>query len=404
MARMIVAIAVGFLVIFPGADFSAASAAAPAGGEQTPLSQPAIAALDAISEAEWLSESSIALLGRVIAASSRRSLDAAAVTDARAQALAGSGYLVGAHGYPQHDYNAAYLLKHGARENAIAQVNYGVMLQDGRAVQDGKSDPAAALEQFTLAARQGHPVANFNLAAYNRDGIAMRQNYSEAIRLFKLVASAPNVRQAQAYYELGRMLDHGVGVGKDAELAEKHYGAAAELSHAESLYRLGELRYRDAARAESVDEYDFLIEASEGLYILAFAAFERDAGAGDVYAMRRLGDLHRSGQGAVRNNKEAYRNYSAAAERGDALAKLMAGRMQFNGDGTEKNEAAAVTIFKALAEAGDVGGQMELAALHLTGNGGVKEDIAEATRLYTLAARQGDERAQTALKALGKTW
>ncbi len=366
--------------------------------------QPAIAALDTITDKEWLSEPSIALLGRVIAASSKEALDTAAKSDARAQALAGSGYLVGAHGYPQDNAEAARLLKLGARDNVIAQVNYGVMLQDGRAGSGGWQALAGAREHFNLAASRGHPVASYNLAVFNRDGIATEQNYSEAIRLFRFAASTPNVRQGQANYEVARMYDYGIGVAKDEELAKWYYGAAAELSHAESLFRLGDLRFGDAAMAESGDEYDFWTDAGEEFYRLAFAAFQRDAGAGDAYAMRRLGDLYRTGTGVVRNYEEAFSSYSAAADRGDGLARLMTGRMQFEGQGIEKNEAAAVAIYRTLAEAGDVGGQMELAALYLAGNGGLNKDIAEATRLYTLAARQGDERARGVLKTLGKTW
>ncbi len=365
----------------------------------------ALSALDSISEKEWLSESSITLLGRVIAASSKAALDEAAKNDARAQALAGSGYLVGAHGYPQNNDRAALFLKAGAfGGNVIAQVNYGVMLQDGRAGRTDWTALAGAREHFNLAARQGHPVASFNLAVFNRDGIATEQNYSEAIRLFKLAASTPNIRQGQAYYELGRLYDYGTGVAKDEDAAEKYYGAAAELSHAESLYRLGELRYIDAVYVESQELFDFLKDASEEFYRLAFVAFQRDAGAGDTYAMRRLGDLYRMGYGVGSNYEEAYRSYGAAADRGDTTARLMTGRMLFEGQGVKKNEAAAVAIYKALADAGDVGGQMELAALHLAGKGGVKKDIAEAIRLYTLAARQGDARAQSTLKTLGKTW
>ncbi len=391
------------LAIVANAFLPVVEAAAPP-AKAAAAAQPAIAALDAITDKEWLSESSIGLLGRVIAASSKAALDEAAKNDARAQALAGSGFLVGAHGYPQDNAEAARLLKLGARDDVIAQVNYGVMLQDGRAGSGGWEALAGAREHFILAARQGHPVADFNLAIFNRDGIATKQNYSEAIRLFRRAASTPNARQGQANYELARLFDYGVGVAKDEEFAEKYYGAAAELSHAESLYRLGDLRIGDAVMAESSDEHDLWTDAGEEFYRLAFAAFQRDAGAGDTYAMRRLGDLYRTGTGVVRNYEEGFSSYSAAADRGDALARLMSGRMQFEGQGVAKNEAAAVAIYKTLAEAGDVGGQMELAALHLTGKGGVKKDIAEATRLYTLAARQGDERARGVLKTLGKTW
>ncbi len=405
MTRIGAKIATAFLAVFSGAAFLASGPAEAASSEKAASAQSAIAALDAIDEKEWLSESSISLLGRVIAASSKEALDAAATDDARAQALAGSGYLVGAHGYPQNNDRADLFLKAGASGgNVIAQVNYGAMLRDGRAGSGGWQALAGAREHFNLAARQGHPVASYNLAVFNRDGIALEQNYSEAIRLFKLAASTPNARRGQAYYELGRMYDFGVGVAKDAEAAEKYYGAAAELSHAESLYRLGELRYIDAVGVESLEEFDFLKDASEEFYRLAFAAFQRDAVGGDTYAMRRLGDLYRMGSGVTTNYEEAFRSYSAAADRGDVLARLMAGRMLFAGQGVAKNEAAAVAIYKALADAGDVGGQMELAALYLAGNGGMKKDITEATRLYTLAARQGDARAQSTLKTLGKTW
>ncbi|NWG93164.1 MAG: sel1 repeat family protein [Parvularculaceae bacterium] len=95
------------------------------------------------------------------------------------------------------------------------------MLQDGRA-------PAEAREQFDRAARQGHPVASFNLAVFNRDGIAMKRNISEAIRLFRLAAETPNVRQGQAHYELARILETGDGV---ALIGGDVYGRSELASH-----------------------------------------------------------------------------------------------------------------------------------------------------------------------------
>jgi uncharacterized membrane protein required for colicin V production len=53
------------------------------------------------------------------------------------------------------------------------------------------------------------------------------------------------------------------------------------------------------------------------------------------------------------------------------------------------------------ADQGNAGGQGNLAFFYETGRGGLAKDDREATRLYKLAADQGDEYAQAALKRLG---
>jgi TPR repeat protein len=100
----------------------------------------AIAALDAIPAGDWLKQPSGALLDRVIAASSKAALDAAAATDPRAQALVGSAHLSGLHGYEKNEAEAVRFYRLAAHASPIAQNNLGNLLLSGIA-NDGKPAP-----------------------------------------------------------------------------------------------------------------------------------------------------------------------------------------------------------------------------------------------------------------------
>src|SRR5687768_6849479 len=77
----------------------------------------AMAALDAIPAGDWLNQPSGALLDRVMAASSKESLDAAATSDPRAQALVGSAHLGGLHGYSKSEAEAVKFYRMAAGSN-----------------------------------------------------------------------------------------------------------------------------------------------------------------------------------------------------------------------------------------------------------------------------------------------
>ena len=95
-------------------------------------------------------------------ASAIAALDAAATRDPRAQALVGSAYLAGVHGYAKSEAEAVKVYRLAAGSNPVAQNNLGSLLLTGVA-NGGKPAPSEAAEMFRRAAKQGHPVAQANL-------------------------------------------------------------------------------------------------------------------------------------------------------------------------------------------------------------------------------------------------
>lgn len=143
---------------------------------------------------------------------------------------------------------------------------------------------------------------------------------------------------------------------------------------------------------------------------------------GDVEAQFRLGVAHATGRGVERNDVEAVRYFSMAAEQGHAASKgwlgvlYQAGRgglpvdprraaelyqaasdggdvaattnlgsLYRDGRGVEQSDAKAVALFRQAADRGFAAAQRNLAAMYETGRG-VPQDPAEAVRLYKLAA------------------
>lgn len=151
----------------------------------------AIAALDAIPAEDWLKQSSGALLDRVIAASSKESLDAAATRDPRAQALVGSAHLAGLHGYAKSEAEAVKFYRLAATSNPVAQNNLGSLLLTGVA-NGGKPAPSEAAEMFRRAAKLGHPVAQANLGKLYADGVGVEKDPAKAKEYLTLAAAQGN--------------------------------------------------------------------------------------------------------------------------------------------------------------------------------------------------------------------
>jgi TPR repeat protein len=63
-----------------------------------------------------------------------------------------------------------------------------------------------------------------------------------------------------------------------------------------------------------------------------------------------------------------------------------------------------VRLYKLAAGQSHALGQGSLAYMYEHGRGGLAKNLDEAMRLYTLAARGGNEWSQQRLKRLGKSW
>lgn len=305
---------------------------------------PAIAAMDAISADDWLKQPSGALLDRVIAASSKDALDAAARKDPRAQALVGSAHLAGVHGYVKGEAEAANFYRLAAGSNPIAQNNLASMLLSGTA-NGGKPAPAEAVEMFQRAARQGHPVAQYNLGLLYRDGSGVAKDEARAAEYFTLAAAQGNVA-AQKWVDDRKKME---------EWAQLEARAAA--GDADALYAIAE---SDEELDDGTDEAYSVIQSS---YQEALNAYLPEARAGNAHAMRRVAGMYYDGRGTKRDLALAFVNYQGAASAGDAFAQYMLGRMLEKGQGVAANKAEAIRQYQRSARQGETAAQKKLQEL-----------------------------------------
>lgn len=106
--------------------------------------------------------------------------------NAKAQSELASRYLSGAM-LPKDDYRAVYWLKLAAEgDDALAQTNLGVALQNG--LGGLERDYTEAIKWFLKAAEKSEPVAQYNLGLAYAKGLGVKRDLQEMTRWMKLSA------------------------------------------------------------------------------------------------------------------------------------------------------------------------------------------------------------------------
>ena len=128
------------------------------------------------------------------------------------------------HGVAQDDAEAVRLFRLAAAGHSncdYPQASLGFMLESGRGVaQDG----AEAVRLYRLSAARGNAQAQFHLANVTAKGLyGVAQDYVEAARLYRLSAEQDDVAAQMC---LAGMLMQGIGVKQDAEEAVRLYSLA----------------------------------------------------------------------------------------------------------------------------------------------------------------------------------
>lgn len=215
----------------------AAGAEKPALAKQQGDARAAFAAINAISaEDEW------AMLGRdyalqIVSQSSPASVEAAAATgDARAQWAWGHVLYFGL-GVENNEAEAARMWLLAAQQgHPRAQNDIAWMYDNGRGV---AQDFVQAARWYREAVNQEHAGAANDLGLMYEEGRGVAQDFAEARRLYELGEEGGNELAA---YNLGLMYERGTGVAVDVAEAMRHYGIAAEWGHTPSQERLDYLR------------------------------------------------------------------------------------------------------------------------------------------------------------------
>jgi TPR repeat protein len=133
-------------------------------------------------------------------------------------------------------------------------------------------------------------------------------------------------RQADQDYQEGRRLAKG---GTDAGYlaAEPFYRKAAQAGHPAAQYQLGYLLENGLGVMQDLQK--------------AAVWYRRAAQAGDAEAQNNLGVLCASGQGVAQDDKEAVRWYRRAAAQEDPEAMSNLAMMLFQGRGVERDVGSA---------------------------------------------------------------
>ena len=88
-----------------------------------------------------------------------------------------------------------------------------------------RQDYAEAIKWFKLAADQGNPGAQSNLGFLYENGFGVRQDYAEAFKWYKLSADQGN---AYGQFYLGTLYFYGQGVRQDYVEAKEWFGKSCD--------------------------------------------------------------------------------------------------------------------------------------------------------------------------------
>ena len=133
-------------------------------------------------------------------------------------------YLHGTDGVEENPAEAAAIAKLSAdRGDAKGQFSYATFLHDGLGVE--KND-AAALEYWQKSADQDYPAALAILGLCMLNGLCgVEKDPEKAVAYFK---KAAELGHGDSYFHLAMTYRDGIGVEKNAALAEKYLVMAAE--------------------------------------------------------------------------------------------------------------------------------------------------------------------------------
>lgn len=175
-----------------------------------------------------------------------------------------------------------------------------------------------------LAAANGDPSAEFEVAARLAEGKGTGQDYAEALRWYQRSAAKGF---AQSQYRLGTLYERGLGVAKDIERAKIWYGRAAENGNVKAMHNLAVLLASG--------------EQGEPDYGAAMPWFLKAAEHGLADSQYNLGVLTENGLGSAADRAGAYAWYALAAKSGDRDAVARRDALKATLDAHELAEAEA---------------------------------------------------------------
>jgi len=214
--------------------------------------------------------------------------------------------------------------------------------------------------------------------AIDRDS---QELYAEAYSVFEEAAQSGSV---EALKDMAYMIERGLGIGKDPELALEYLMQAASLGDADAMLQVGD--YLDGGRGVRKN------------YLLAAEWYAEAAASGVSEASARLGQLYAAGRGVEQDYAKAVELYKAAAEGGSRKGDLYLGLAYLEGWGVDADAQTALSHMQRAAEAGDPQAQYALYKLYSDGKH-VAPDESLAMQWLERSVLGGDDDSLRALLA-----
>ena len=342
------------------------------------------------------------------------------------------------------DKNKAFELLESAAENAVpaAALRLGYYFLNGIAV---PVDMDKAFECFSKAADAGNADALYNMGRMYKYSVGRPENPELALQYFRRASEMGDV---DAYIEMGLSYEYEYGgMEHDMDKAADYMRRAADYNHPFAQYKLGcyhyyydmtdgnrdtGLKYLKMAYAngsaqaaivlgdfclyeggedhetafhyyKKAEEKDFISEGIGLCYFFGFGVEKNETEAFRYFSIAadrnyaaakyRLSLCYKHGKGVNRNPVEAYKIMLAAAEYENIAAQYEVGMMLLNGEGTQADPEKGVVWLMKSAEKEFDEAQFELGNCYLLGNG-VDENEMLALYWYGKAAENGNAQAQ----------
>lgn len=212
-----------------------------------------------------------------------------------------------------------------------------------------------------------------------------REDYKAALKLLQPLAENGN---AEAEYVLGNLYFYGHGVAKNKAEGLKWWTKSGEHGHVPALTTLT-MAYTSDWFGLTKDE----AEASKW-----FGKAKALAEGGNADAMESIANLYSYGTGVKRDDAEALRWRTTAAEQGNLYSQYSLALAYTNGNnGAPKDESQAAKWFQKVSEAAERGDAYAAYLLSALWRFGKKND-AEADKWRRKAAELGNQQAKKDLE------
>eukprot|EP00299_Pterocystis_sp_00344_P011599 c5440_g1_i1.p1 GENE.c5440_g1_i1~~c5440_g1_i1.p1 ORF type:complete len:307 (+),score=70.55 c5440_g1_i1:36-956(+) len=250
----------------------------------------------------------------------------------------------------------------------------------------GKSvDYARALKCFEEAEGKGYApaavyVARVLRARPEKDSQKIEEQVQKAIKMGIIQLADETESDFHAWWAVGWMAVHGIGVAEDRAIALKWFLKAAERGHPGSQFDVG-LMY----------EMGIIVEKD---MVVANHWYQLAAVQGVVEAQFNLGLNYMNGNGVPTNTEEAIRLFNLAAEQGDPDAQCMLGWAYRNEPLKLVDYGVALNWYRRAAAQGHIIGEFNFAMMLIMGFGCDRAPEEGMRWLHKAAVRNVDARFQ----------